>query len=131
MCRRARLDRSAAEVASDLAAVATAPHAVDGHGGAADGCGGADRGSTDDSSAHAAGGTQRHVSLRYGRSYAIEASVHLPEGGAEGVLLAFADFIGGGFALWVDDAGRLTIRTSSSVSTPIARPRPIRSRPVT
>ncbi|MDF2146804.1 arylsulfatase [Knoellia sp. p5-6-4] len=36
-----------------------------------------------------------------GRSYAIEADVHVPEGGAEGVLVAFADFIGG-FALWVD-----------------------------
>ena len=42
----------------------------------------------------------------YGRSYAIEADVHVPEGGAEGVLVAFADFIGG-FALWVDKAGYL------------------------
>ena len=42
----------------------------------------------------------------YGRSYAIEADVHVPEGGAEGVLVAFADFIGG-FALWVDEAGYL------------------------
>jgi len=39
-----------------------------------------------------------------GRSYAIEADVHVPEGGAEGVLVAFADFIGG-FALWVDEKG--------------------------
>jgi arylsulfatase len=42
----------------------------------------------------------------YGRSYAIEADVHVPEGGAEGVLVAFADFIGG-FALWVDEKGLL------------------------
>lgn len=41
-----------------------------------------------------------------GRSYAIEADVHVPEGGAEGVLVAFADFIGG-FALWVDEKGLL------------------------
>ena len=34
----------------------------------------------------------------YGRSYAIEAELEVPEGGAEGVLCAFADFIGG-FAL--------------------------------
>ena len=40
----------------------------------------------------------------YGRSYAIEADIHVPEGGAEGVLCAFADFIGG-FALWVDERG--------------------------
>jgi len=42
----------------------------------------------------------------YGRSYAIEAEVTIPEGGAEGVLCAFADFIGG-FALWVDEKGLL------------------------
>ena len=41
-----------------------------------------------------------------GRSYAIEADVRVPEGGAEGVLVAFADFIGG-FALWVDEKGLL------------------------
>jgi arylsulfatase A-like enzyme/uncharacterized membrane protein len=41
-----------------------------------------------------------------GRSYAIEAQVHVPEGGAEGVIVAYADFIGG-FALWVDEDGRL------------------------
>jgi arylsulfatase len=41
-----------------------------------------------------------------GRSYAIEAHAHVPEGGAEGVLVAFADFIGG-FALWVDEDGYL------------------------
>jgi len=41
-----------------------------------------------------------------GRSYAIEADVHIPEGGAQGVLVAFADFIGG-FALWVDATGLL------------------------
>ena len=42
----------------------------------------------------------------YGRSYSIEADVHVPEGGAQGVLVAFADFIGG-FALWVDENGLL------------------------
>ena len=42
----------------------------------------------------------------YGRSYAIEADLEVPEGGAEGVLVAFADFIGG-FALWVDERGLL------------------------
>jgi hypothetical protein len=42
----------------------------------------------------------------YGRSYAIEAEVSVPDGGAEGVLCAFADFIGG-FALWVDEKGLL------------------------
>jgi arylsulfatase len=42
----------------------------------------------------------------YGRSYTIEADLTVPEGGAEGVLVAHADFIGG-FALWVDDSGLL------------------------
>jgi hypothetical protein len=42
----------------------------------------------------------------YGRSYAIEANLNVPDGGAEGVIVAFADFIGG-FALWVDDKGLL------------------------
>jgi hypothetical protein len=42
----------------------------------------------------------------YGRSYAIEAELKVPDGGAERVLVAFADFIGG-FALWVDDKGLL------------------------
>ena len=41
-----------------------------------------------------------------GRSYAIEAELHVPDGGAEGVIVAFADFIGG-WALWVDEDGRL------------------------
>ncbi len=41
-----------------------------------------------------------------GRSYAIEAQVNVPEGGAEGVIVANADFIGG-YALWVDDKGLL------------------------
>ncbi len=41
-----------------------------------------------------------------GRSYAIEAELTVPEGGAEGVIVANADFIGG-FGLWVDDSGRL------------------------
>ncbi|HSB39520.1 MAG TPA: arylsulfatase [Gaiellaceae bacterium] len=38
----------------------------------------------------------------YGRSYAIEAELEVPEEGAEGVIVANADFIGG-FALWVDE----------------------------
>jgi len=42
----------------------------------------------------------------YGRSYAIEAELVVPEGGAEGVLVANADAIGG-FALWVDSDGLL------------------------
>jgi len=41
-----------------------------------------------------------------GRSYAIEADLAVPAGGAEGVLVANADFIGG-WALWVDDKGLL------------------------
>ena len=41
-----------------------------------------------------------------GRSYAIEANLVVPDGGAEGVLVANADFIGG-WALWVDDRGLL------------------------
>ena len=59
----------------------------------------------------------------YGRSYAIEADLHVPEGGAEGVLCAFADFIGG-FSLWVDDRGHLVhtyqflgVETYKQVST--------------
>jgi arylsulfatase len=42
----------------------------------------------------------------YGRSYAIEAEVHVPEGGAEGVLVANADFTGG-YSLWVNAERRL------------------------
>jgi uncharacterized protein YfiM (DUF2279 family) len=42
----------------------------------------------------------------FGRSYAIEADLHVPEGGAEGVIVANADFIGG-FGLWVDEDHRL------------------------
>lgn len=42
----------------------------------------------------------------FGRSYAIEARLHVPDGGAEGVLVANADFMGG-FALWVDEGGLL------------------------
>jgi len=41
-----------------------------------------------------------------GRSYAIEAELEVPEAGAEGVIVANADFIGG-FALWVDGEGML------------------------
>ncbi len=42
----------------------------------------------------------------YGRSYAIEADLEVPDGGAEGVIVANADFIGG-FALWIDSQGML------------------------
>jgi arylsulfatase len=42
----------------------------------------------------------------FGRSYAIEAELSIPDGGAEGVIVANADFIGG-FALWVDAGGML------------------------
>lgn len=42
----------------------------------------------------------------YGRSYSIEGDIHVPEGGAEGVIVAHADFIGG-FALWVGGDGLL------------------------
>ena len=41
-----------------------------------------------------------------GRSYAIEAHLTVPDGGAQGVMVANADFIGG-FALWVDEQGLL------------------------
>ncbi len=41
-----------------------------------------------------------------GRSYSIEADLLVPDGGAEGVIVANADFIGG-FALWVDGQGHL------------------------
>ena len=50
---------------------------------------------------------QRGIMPRiYGRSYAIEAELSVPEGGAEGVILAKADFMGG-FGLWVDSRGLL------------------------
>jgi arylsulfatase len=59
----------------------------------------------------------------YGRSYSIEADISVPEGGAEGVLCAFADFIGG-FSLWVDADGHLVhtyqflgVETYKQVST--------------
>ena len=42
----------------------------------------------------------------FGRSYAIEGNLVVPDGGAEGVIVSHADFIGG-FALWVDDKGHL------------------------
>ncbi len=42
----------------------------------------------------------------YGRSYAIEAELVVPEGGAEGVIVAEADEMGG-FSLWVDEKGLL------------------------
>ena len=41
-----------------------------------------------------------------GRSYAIEGDLHVPAGGAEGVIVANSDFTGG-YALWVDEKGLL------------------------
>ena len=43
----------------------------------------------------------------FGRSYSIEANLVVPPSGAQGVIVAMADFIGG-FGLWVDDHGSLT-----------------------
>ena len=42
----------------------------------------------------------------YGRSYAIEAELEIPDSSTEGVIVANADFMGG-FALWVDGTRRL------------------------
>ncbi len=42
----------------------------------------------------------------YGRSYAIEAELTVPEQGAEGVIVAEADEMGG-FSLWIDETGLL------------------------
>ena len=42
----------------------------------------------------------------YGHSYAIEAELSVPEQGAEGVIVAEADEMGG-FSLWVDEEGLL------------------------
>lgn len=42
----------------------------------------------------------------FGRSYAIEGRLHIPDHGAQGVIVANADFMGG-FALWVDEHQRL------------------------
>jgi arylsulfatase len=41
-----------------------------------------------------------------GRSYAIEGELFVPEGGAEGVIVANSDFTGG-YSLWVDEQGLL------------------------
>lgn len=41
-----------------------------------------------------------------GRSYAIEGELTVPDGGAEGVIVANSDFTGG-YALWVDEKGLL------------------------
>jgi hypothetical protein len=50
---------------------------------------------------------QRGMTPRiFGRSYAIEGELNVPEGGAEGVIVANADFTGG-YALWVDERGLL------------------------
>jgi hypothetical protein len=42
----------------------------------------------------------------YGRSYAIEAEINVPKKGAEGVIMANGDFMGG-YSLWVDHKGLL------------------------
>ena len=50
---------------------------------------------------------QRGMTARVqGRSYAIEGELHVPEGGAEGVIVANSDFTGG-YSLWVDEQGLL------------------------
>ncbi|WP_448810482.1 arylsulfatase [Agromyces bauzanensis] len=50
---------------------------------------------------------QRGMTPRiYGRSYAIEADLIVPDGGAQGVIVANADEMGG-FSLWVDADGML------------------------
>lgn len=41
-----------------------------------------------------------------GRSYAIESDLHVPQGGAEGVIIACADFTGG-YSLFVNEEGKL------------------------
>jgi arylsulfatase len=41
-----------------------------------------------------------------GRSYAIEAELRIPDGGAEGVIVANADYFGG-YSLWIDSDGHL------------------------
>ena len=48
----------------------------------------------------------RMIPRIYGRSYAIEADLSVPEAGAEGVIVAEADEMGG-FSLWVDEHGLL------------------------
>ena len=63
-----------------------------------------------------------------GRSYAIEADLQIPDGGAEGVIVANADFIGG-FALWVDDKALLHHTYSFLGVETYNRPPPSRSRP--
>lgn len=57
------------------------------------------------------GGVQKNIQRGMtprieGRSYEISADLHVPDSGAEGVLVANADFIGG-YALWVDGDGLL------------------------
>jgi arylsulfatase len=54
-----------------------------------------------------------------GRSYAIEAELEVPESGAEGVIVANADHMGG-FALWVD-GGRFLRHTYSFAGVEIYR----------
>ncbi len=46
----------------------------------------------------------------YGRSYAIEAELSVPGEGAEGVIVAEADEMGG-FSLWVDEMACCTPAT--------------------
>jgi arylsulfatase len=65
-----------------------------------------------------------------GRSYAIEAELTVPDGGAEGVIVADADFIGG-FALWSAKTACSATRTRCSASRPTSRSRPRSCRPAT
>ena len=67
----------------------------------------------------------------YGHSYAIEAELSVPEQGAEGVIVAEADEMGG-FSLWVDDeraAAPQLLDDGRRAAT--SRSRPSRSRPGT
>lgn len=66
----------------------------------------------------------------FGRSYAIEAELEVPEAGAEGVIVANADFIGGSRCGSTTTAGSTT-RTHSSAWRPTSRPPPSRSLPGT
>lgn len=53
----------------------------------------------------------------FGRSYAIEAELEIPDEGAEGAIVANADFIGG-FALWVVHVGDQQRRGDVCTSSP-------------
>jgi len=64
----------------------------------------------------------------YGRSYAIEAELTIPDGGAEGVIIAEADEMGG-FALWVEPTASCTTPTPRWRCTNTSRCPPSRCPP--